>query len=595
VDVYVTFTIDNADNLATRSRMGDDVSAVRAFCNVIETGNAIWTSFALKSGGSVVDATGDTGTIEVDASFLAEVPELAEQYSKAVGYTASVGVGLKISESSKALEVAKKRGGNVILLWDQSMASELEEAEKPTEKDILEKADRASALVHNSHQVGKVRGAHAGFATKHKPGSKAASTEPDAEAAKEAIKVANKEAGPAPVVPDTSEGVSGAMHNDFEAMLHQAAQGQEQKDGDKEVGDDHESETLKQKLVQILSQVKSQLPVLSPLQRTAPDAYLSILNLLNGVILLGRKLNGPEETNRPIDGEEPTNVQKSEDLEKAISQIPAGKEIKGPTSGESVHDYTHVLPQEHQKKFKLLVEHTASGAVPMANAYLYAKGKKTPIGHVDGFINHIGDQPYSIEPHSELDKQYHGKGLGSAMYEGLFSHAKHKLGIDRVEGGQHSAMASAVHQRLSAKHGLEYKPAPVSGNPNDPVNRRFPYGKYAYTLKEEMSANLSLNENEFMGEGHGIRFMCDCKDHSLTKEELDKGGVGSSGGSEAGRVHENLPVGTIKDGKLKIKHGDGGVSWNHGTSGLISAQDPGGVGGGGANTHAISSKVPNGR
>lgn len=571
--------------------MNDDVAQVRLFCQSIEAGNEIWKSFALKSGGSVVDATGDTGTIEIDASFLTEVPEITEQYAKRVGYSASVGVGLKLSESSKALIVCKKRGGNQILLWDDSMASELEEEEKPEEKDPLAKADRSSAMVHNSHQVGKARGAHAGFSGYHKPGAKAASAEPDAAAVKDTIKAGNTGA-PAPA-PDT--GVPGSMHNDFEAMLHQAAGDQEKEDGDKEVAGDVDGENVKQKLVQILAQVKQQLPVLAQLQLTSPDAYQSVINLVQGVIMLGRKMNGPDqEQNRPIDGEEPANVQKSEDLEKAISQIPAGKEVKQPVyePGESAHDYTHILPPEHQKKFKLLVEHNSNGPVPMANAYLYAKGKKVPIGHVDGFVNHIGDTPHSIEPHSELNKEYHGKGLGTAMYEALYSHAKHKLGIDRVEGTEHSAQASVVHQRLSAKHGMDYKPILRPASEGKTV-AKFPYAKYSYTIKEEMSANLSLNDDELIGPNKGLELMCDCEHHDLTKEELEKGGLGSSGGSEAGRVHENLPIGTIKDNKMKVKHADGGVSWNHMASGMVGGQDRGSEPFG-AESHPVSSKHPNG-
>lgn len=597
MDCYVSFSIDNADALAARSRTNDDVAAVRNFCNLIETGNAIWTSFALKSGGSVVDATGDTGTIEIEAAFLSEVPETAEQYSKCVGQTASVGVGLKLSDSSRALDVAKKRGGNVILLWDPSMTSELEEDdENQKEKDILAKGDETQ------HNTGKVRGAHAGFAVNHRPGSKAAlAASPDAAAVKNTIKQANKESGGPIVAPDTSEGVAGALHNSFEQMLHQAAGDQEKEDGNKEVAGDVDGENVKQKLVQILASVKQQLPVLSQLQQTSPDAFASIINLVNGVILLGRKLNGPDqEQNRPIDGEEPANVQKSEDLEKGISDLPAGPRIEADVGvGHAPHDYSHLLPEQHKTAgMKLYVTHDDLGGQKMASAVLYAPhpqkpGKLAPIGHVEGYINHKRDKtPRSIEPHSELDKEFRGKGLGMAMYEGLLSHAKHKLGINRVEGGSHSADANAIHTKLAAKHGIAYKPKlrPAAAMSAD----KYPYAKYSYTIKEEMSPNLSLNEDELIGPSKGLELMCDCEHHDLTKDELEKGGLGSSGGSEAGRVHENLPVGTVKDNKMKVKHTDGGVSWNHLSSGMVGGQDRGSEPFG-ADSHPVSSRVPNGK
>jgi hypothetical protein len=48
------------------------------------------------------------------------------------------------------------------------------------------------------------------------------------------------------------------------------------------------------------------------------------------------------------------------------------------------------------------------------------------------------------------------------------------------------------------------------------------------------------------------------------------------GGAEAGRVKLNLPVGTQHDGKVKVRHEDGSVSWVSVRSGMVLAQDPAG-------------------
>lgn len=604
MDCYISADGDGIGQLVGRARLTDDVEQVRRIAQSIDAGNEIWRSFALRVGGSCIEAGGDEICIEIDASHLSEVPEIAEQYAKCVGATVTVGVGLKLSESSKALLIGKMRGKDQIVLWHPDMEKDLQDAElnpkSESEKisdEYLEKADRSGATTHTSHDVGKIRGAHAGFSGYHKPGSKAASAEPDAVAVKDTIKAGN--ALQPPQAEDQATG--GSMHNDFEAMLHQAAQGQEQEDGNQEVAGDVDGENVKQKLVQILAQVKQQLPVLSQLQQTAPEAYQSIMNLVQGVIMLGRKMNGPEQQNRPIDGEEPANVQKSEeDLNKAISQIPAGKRVEMDTPGYAPHDYSHVLPEQHQQAgMKLMVDHNHLGGEKMASATLYAPhptnpGTLKPIGHVEGYINHKKDKtPRSIEPHSDLDKEYRGKGLGTAMYEALFSHAKHKLGINRVEGGSHSADANALHTRLAEKHGLAYRPRPR------PVGAlavdKFPYKKYSYSLgKEELSPDLSINEDELIGPGKGLHFMCDCENHDLAKDELEKGGMGSSGGSEAGRVHEDLPVGTVKQNKIKVSHGDGGVSWNHISAGAVQGQDDGGQPFG-ANSHPVSSRSPNGK
>lgn len=604
MDLFVSYDADHFAGLSIgNARLNDDVDQVRRMSQCIDLGNEIWKSFAMRVGGNVVECCGDKGAIEIDASFLSEVPEITEQYSKAVGDSVSVGIGLKLSESSKALMVSQFRGGGQMLLWHPDMQKEIDDAGEQSDtnahkilEENLEKADRSGPTAHTSHQVGKVRGAHAGFSGYHKPGSKTASAEPDAAAVKDTIKAGHVDA--APTVSDPA--VSGDMHNDFEAMLHQAAQGQETNDGNKEVANDAGGEDVKQKLVQILSHVKQQLPNLAILQQTSPDAYQSVINLVQGVILLGRQMNGPDlEQNRPIDGEEPANIQKSEDLSKAISTITPGNRVDVPSAGVAPHDYSHVLPEQHkQNGMTLLVSHYHVGNQKMLQSTLYDKhptkpGMMMPVGHVDAYVNHKKNpEKTSIEPHSELDEQYRGKGLGMAMYEALYAHAKHKMGINRVEGGSHSADADAVHKRLSEKHGVAYRPKLRPANALSV--KQFPYAKYSYTIKEEMSANLSLNEDELIGPGKGLELMCDCNHHDLTKDELEKGGMGSSGGSEAGRVHENLPVGTVKDGKVKVSHPEGGVSWAQVNSGAVQGQDAGGQPFG-ANSHPVSSREPNGK
>jgi len=54
-----------------------------------------------------------------------------------------------------------------------------------------------------------------------------------------------------------------------------------------------------------------------------------------------------------------------------------------------------------------------------------------------------------------------------------------------------------------------------------------------------------------------------------------------------------LPVGSLHNGHLKVQHADGTVGWKGVTAGLIQGLEPGGAGGGGANSHAVSSREPN--
>jgi GNAT superfamily N-acetyltransferase len=81
---------------------------------------------------------------------------------------------------------------------------------------------------------------------------------------------------------------------------------------------------------------------------------------------------------------------------------------------------------------------------------------------------------------------HRGQGLGSAMYEALYAHAKHKAGINTVMGGAHSTMAHNVHVKLAQKHGLKYAAQPNVANVNQPEG---PYddkwGEYSFKLSEQ--------------------------------------------------------------------------------------------------------------
>lgn len=52
-----------------------------------------------------------------------------------------------------------------------------------------------------------------------------------------------------------------------------------------------------------------------------------------------------------------------------------------------------------------------------------------------------------------LDGEYHGQGLGSAMYLAGYAYAHHVLGAKRVVGVGPSEDAMGVHRRLSRKTG----------------------------------------------------------------------------------------------------------------------------------------------
>ncbi len=117
VNVFVSADGDGIGRLIGLARLNDDVAEVRRIDQCISSGNKIFESFAMRCGTSVIESGGDEIAFVLPADKLSELPAIAEQYAQAVGATVSVGIGMKLSESSKALMVAKLRGKNRIVLW----------------------------------------------------------------------------------------------------------------------------------------------------------------------------------------------------------------------------------------------------------------------------------------------------------------------------------------------------------------------------------------------------------------------------------------------------------------------------------------------
>ncbi len=303
MDVFVCWDGDKIGRRVGRAVLADDVGEVRRVDQAINAGNDLWKNFAVNSGGSVIEMGGDEGRIVVDASKLAEMPQIAKNYSNRVGATGSVGVGMKMSESAQALVVAKLRGGNQILVWDlETMGQEYMDAVNApkTEKDklsdeYLAKADTPKGPSQKSaggkdvqkvleHNTAKLSGPNAGFAVQHDPGFTDIKHPGDTLGD-------DAPASPPPEMTHAA-GNDENMNQDMESALHSAAEGsskQDEADGD---SGQKQTESVKQKVSDALVKIRKQLPDIQRLQQFAPDAYKAIIGLVQGVILLGKEVAG---------------------------------------------------------------------------------------------------------------------------------------------------------------------------------------------------------------------------------------------------------------------------------------------------------------
>lgn len=143
----------------------DDEEGLRRISQSIELGNELWEKWVYSKGGTVVSTGGDEGRVKVGAEYLEEVPQIRKRYEGLVGSTVSVGVGMTLAESNRALIAAKLRGGNQLVMYSPELEEEIEQAQKPqTESDKIyeqylgknqsARPFRAAAFKHKS--TGKV-------------------------------------------------------------------------------------------------------------------------------------------------------------------------------------------------------------------------------------------------------------------------------------------------------------------------------------------------------------------------------------------------------------------------------------------------------
>jgi len=286
--VYVSFDGDGIGKLVGRARLADNVEEVRKVNQRIDRGNEIWKSFALRVGGSIIEIGGDEGALEIPADSLDELPAIAEQYAGAVEATVSVGVGMKLSEASKALLVAKLQGKDRILFYTDEMEKAIAEAQKDegTEADKLadEYLDKAEL---NKANTAMNAGPGAGFIGAHRASAPTV--------AKPTVSQGDHEEGQAlydllsddrPAPPEQTHAAK-----DFERQLHEEAWKGEEEDMAGQAQQQSTVEQAKAQVVQALQAMKAQGQVLEQLKQAAPQAYQAMMVMTQAVIGMARSLS----------------------------------------------------------------------------------------------------------------------------------------------------------------------------------------------------------------------------------------------------------------------------------------------------------------
>lgn len=288
---------DAIGKLVGKARLEDNVEELRRVSQAIERGNKVFESYALASGGSVIESGGDELLIEVQAAALKDLESVRNQYSTATNATISVGIGKKPSEASKALLVAKLRGRNRSVFYDDDVEKEFQEAAQEPEdeknKIVKEYLSKAEGTAKPSQAQTDVIASN----TLSVPG--APQTQETVQGA------VNQGALPAPGQPLTPDQLNAQAQPQ---LMEQPPSIPESKQAFKDHADKHEAKqraeklkssdtykSLKEKVAQALEKVKEQLPNIATLRDSAPDAYEAVLGIVQGLIALGRQFQSTDE------------------------------------------------------------------------------------------------------------------------------------------------------------------------------------------------------------------------------------------------------------------------------------------------------------
>jgi hypothetical protein len=124
-NVFVSFDADNAGRKIGRAILSDNVKELKESSDRISLGNTIIEKWAKTYSGTCYSSGGDQGVWAVPAEATKDLESLRNDYEFASGLTVSMGLGNTLSESGKALLVAKFKGKNQVVQYDQSIDDEI--------------------------------------------------------------------------------------------------------------------------------------------------------------------------------------------------------------------------------------------------------------------------------------------------------------------------------------------------------------------------------------------------------------------------------------------------------------------------------------
>lgn len=259
-----------------------------------------WRSYANANGGSVLMLADGHGVIEIPAGALSELSSQIYRFGKALSSTVSVGVGDTLERAATALKAAEAYGGNRTTFYSDDVEQFLRNKNKSRDplEDIIQQEDDHHVAYEDRFnrnvalsKAAAFEGSRAGFHGAAEKARPAAPASPKAAASEHSEAEALESELNDPDRPPPAEKTHAA--SDFEDKFHEIAAEHHSKEAQDQAAQQNDVDAIRQKVAQVLLQIKQQSPQLAQLKQAAPESYQAILNLIQSVIVMGRALPQP--------------------------------------------------------------------------------------------------------------------------------------------------------------------------------------------------------------------------------------------------------------------------------------------------------------
>jgi hypothetical protein len=530
MDLFIAWDGDHIGRKVGQLALSDDEEGLRRVSQAIDAGNRLMAAWVNAALGAMISYGGDEGRARIPATALADVERIRQQYAQAVGSPVSVGVGIRLSESDKALLSAKLRGGDQVMLYGPEVDRDLEQMQERSESEklgdeYLTKAEKFGQAAFRHKQNGTIIPSGLIHDMDYLPGGEDSVdhfepgfiskdgqfyTEQQAKDIEGRLKKDDQSAGPPvkedptnnasagggytpiheagggdapePPMQEASEHSQGeAMQSmadetsspegsgaaaSFESELHDHAQDQDQQD---QADDDAKKgkQDARKKVLEILAQIKQAAPQLEQLRDQAPDLYGVLMGMTQALLITSRGLL--DDDSQQSDSEKVVEQKGSEDEQSS----PDVQKAELPPVGLAPPPAAPVLHND-LKGFLGGLKPLAVGS-PERGRFLTAHMSHPPI------VQALQATPQGRDLHAKLLTHLNGRA-NAGFKPGATQVTAKNEDLEKVQSHLNLPVGATKDGKVKVKHGDEktgwvsVRAGQVLSNDGHPVSSRNPGG-----------------------------------------------------------------------------------------------------------------------